>query len=94
MRFTTRSNLLRHAYRRHGLTRDSEERRRVLITLTASQQMKHAEQEASRLVSSQLSMGRPSEEFTPLDDSPPPATGDVEIEVCRFVEFILFYMEW
>jgi len=49
MRFTTRSNLLRHANRRHGAIRDASELRRVLVTLTPRQQQEHAEKEAQKI---------------------------------------------
>ena len=49
MRFTTRSNLLRHAYRRHGLERGSSERHDVLVTLSLEEQNEYAEEEARRM---------------------------------------------
>ena len=49
MRFTTRSNLLRHAYRRHGLVRGSEERHNMLVTLSMNEQKEHAEQKVMKL---------------------------------------------
>ena len=49
MRFTTRSNLLRHAYRRHGLERGSTQRHDVLVALSLSEQKEHAEKEAQKM---------------------------------------------
>ena len=66
MRFTTRSNLLRHAYRRHGLERGSSERHDVLITLSLNEQKEHAEKEAQRLAK----MGEKMEEL--VDDGEEP----------------------
>ena len=41
--------------------------------------MKHAEQEASRLVSSQVHVHYPSEEFTPMDEVPSPPEPQKEV---------------
>lgn len=50
MRFTTRSNLLRHAYRRHNVVRGSNDRQNVLLTVPLNEQKKHAEKEAQQMV--------------------------------------------
>jgi len=52
MRFTTRSNLLRHAYRRHQIDRNSVERQNIVISLSPEEQQRFAEEEARVLVES------------------------------------------
>nr|CAB3265787.1 uncharacterized protein zf(c2h2)-69 [Phallusia mammillata] len=71
MRFTTRSNLLRHAYRRHNVSRDADERHRVLIALTPRQQQEYAVTEAEQtLANPEQELNEDEEPNTPAEEVP------------------------